>query len=281
MNGTIFDIQRFSIYDGPGIRTTVFLKGCNLKCLWCHNPESQLSRSELLFYRDKCIECGACKRICANENNAPCTACGKCVPACPANARELAGKTVSASEVMETVLKDKKYYATSGGGVTLSGGEPLLQSDFAAEILKKAKTNGLHTAIETAGHVNWSVFEKVLPFLDLILYDIKAIDEATHFRCTSVSNKLILENAEKLKKRPVKLLFRMPVVPAYNDKEVTAVRTFTKGFDLELMPYHKTAKNKYKALSRPYLTENAVPPTKEDMEKLASAIDAIYSPSGI
>ena len=281
MDGKIFDIQRFSIHDGPGIRTTVFLKGCNLKCLWCHNPESQSSTDELLFYQDKCIGCGACRRVCRKNENEPCVACGKCVTVCPRDARELAGKTVSAKEVMETVLKDKKYYVTSGGGVTLSGGEPLLQRDFVLEILKNAKANDLHTAIETAGNVQWETFEQVLPYLDLILYDIKAIDEKTHRHCTGVSNRLILENAEKLKKQSTKLLFRMPVVPGYNDAEVKRVRAFTEGFDLELMPYHEIAKNKYRALSRPYHTEDASPPSKDEMEKLATEIRAIYSPSGI
>lgn len=281
MDGKIFDIQRFSIHDGPGIRTTVFLKGCNLKCLWCHNPESQSSTDELLFYQDKCIGCGACRRVCRKNENEPCVACGKCVTVCPRDARELAGKTVSAKEVMETVLKDKKYYVTSGGGVTLSGGEPLLQRDFVLEILKNAKANDLHTAIETAGNVQWETFEQVLPYLDLILYDIKAIDEKTHRHCTGVSNRLILENAEKLKKQSTKLLFRMPVVPGYNDAEVKRVRAFTEGFDLELMPYHEIAKNKYRALSRPYYTEDASPPSKDEMEKLATEIRAIYSPSGI
>jgi len=281
MNGTIFDIQRFSIHDGPGIRTTIFLKGCNLKCLWCHNPESQAHHSELLFYQDKCIGCGACKQVCPKNEEDPCVACGNCTMACSQNARELAGKTVSPEEVTEIILKDKKYYLTSGGGITLSGGEPLLQSDFSLEILKKAKANGLHTAIETAGNVKWEIFEKVLPYLDLILFDIKAIDEETHRYCTGVSNKLILENAEKLKKQSVKILFRMPVVPTYNDAEVTNVRAFTEGFDLELMPYHEIAKNKYRALSRPYQTEAVVPPTKEEMEKMAAEHHAIYSPSGI
>ena len=179
MDGRIFDIQRFSIYDGPGIRTNVFLKGCNLRCKWCHNPESQRMANDLLFYREKCVGCGACKAVCDKAFTPACTGCGKCAEVCRHGAREISGRTVSADEVVGKVLRDRRFYKTSGGGVTLTGGEPLLQPDFAAEILEKCKAAGLHTAVETAGNVPWSTFERVLPYLDLVLFDLKSLDEQT------------------------------------------------------------------------------------------------------
>lgn len=281
MNGIIFDIQRFSIYDGPGIRTNVFLKGCNLNCLWCHNPESQSGRKQLMFYRDKCVGCGRCVEICGKTFTADCTACGKCAEVCSGGAREIAGRTVTADEVVREVLRDREFYRTSGGGVTLSGGEPLLQADFAAEILSQCKENGLHTAIETAADVPWSSFEKVMPYLDLVLCDIKCIDEANHIRCTEKSNKRILENAEKLKNGAVKVIFRTPVIPEYNDGEIEKISEFCKPCEHELLAYHNTACGKYAALGLEYRLSGIEPFEQSFMEKLAEENSAIYSPTGI
>lgn len=280
MDGKIFDIQRFSIYDGGGIRTNVFFKGCNLRCLWCHNPESQNMKNELLFRKDKCIGCGKCGEICSNTFTEKCTACGKCVSVCPRNAREISGRTVSADEVVRTVMRDKEFYLTSGGGVTLSGGEPLLQPEFAAEILEKCKAEGIGTAIETAGNVPWSVFERVLPYLDIILFDIKCLDEEKHKKYTGVSNSLILENAEKLKKTGKRLIFRTPVIPGVNDGEVKEIGKFCGGNEYEILAYHVTGCGKYNALGRKYQLD-IEPPCREFMEKLAAESGAEYSFTGI
>jgi len=281
MNGKIFDIQRFSIFDGPGIRTNVFFKGCNLRCLWCHNPESQSMKNQLMLHRDKCVGCGECTKICDKLFTEDCTACGKCTKVCTHGAREISGREAYADEIVETVLKDKEFYKTSNGGVTLSGGEPLLQADFAAEILKKCKENGIHTAIETAANVPWESFQKVLPYLDLVLCDIKCINEENHIRCTGVTNKRILENAEKLKQSGVEILFRTPVIPGYNDCEIKRISDFCAPFEHELLAYHSTGCSKYTALNLDYTLNDVEAPTREFMEKLAEATDSKYNYTGM
>lgn len=281
MNGKIFDIQRFSIYDGPGIRTNVFFKGCNLRCLWCHNPESQHAEKQLMFYENKCVGCGQCAEICNKTFTKSCIACGKCSEICTHGARKISGELISSDEVVETVIRDIEYYRTSGGGVTLSGGEPLLQADFAAEILKKCRENGIHTAIETAADVPWKNFEAILSFTDLVLCDIKAIDEKNHIRCTGVSNRRILENAEKLKKSPVKVIFRTPVVSGYNDCEIEEIAEFCSPCEYELLAYHDTGCGKYAALNIPYALKDVKAPAKEYMEKLAEKVNAKYYFTGM
>ncbi len=281
MVGKIFDIQRFCIYDGPGIRTNVFFKGCPLRCVWCHNPESQKSENQLMFYRDKCAGCGECARLCANAFTGDCVGCGRCVERCRHDARRISGKEISSDEVVKTVLKDREFYRTSGGGVTLSGGEPLMQIDFAADILKKCRENGIHTAVETAGFVKWERFLKVIDCVDLFLYDIKGIDRENHIKNTGVSNELILENAKKLMAAEKNIRFRMPVVPEHNMREVAAVKAFAGDFPLELMKYHTTGRGKYDALSRSEQKLAIVPPTDEEMEALAAENGAIYNKTGV
>lgn len=281
MVGNIFNIQRFSIHDGPGIRTTVFLKGCNLRCIWCHNPESQSVYPQLMFYKNKCIGCGKCTEICKNAFTDKCTGCGKCTEVCEKQAKIISGKEMTSDEIFDVIIKDKEFYKTSGGGVTFSGGEPLLQSDFLAELLKKCKDADISTAIETAANVNWKIFEKIFPYLDLIICDVKCIDEDLHKKLTGVTNKLILENAKNLINSDKKILFRMPVIPGCNMDEVEKVADFVKGFDFELMAYHKIGFGKYDALRKDNLTFDIEPPTKDEMEKLAKKCNAIYSPSGV
>ncbi len=283
MTGMIFDIQRFSIHDGPGIRTTVFFKGCDLRCLWCHNPESQSAKPELMFYKEKCVGCGECRKICPRAFTADCIAEGDCVPACRHGAREISGRTESAHSVAATVLRDKAFYAQSGGGATLSGGEPLLQLEFAVELLSVLKENGVHTAIETAGNVPFSAIETVLPFVDLFLYDIKGIDPEKHKKNTGVSNERIVENARALAETGKDLLFRMPYIPGYNDAEAPAVADFAHslGRDIELMAYHEVGKGKYASLGRDYPTPDAVPPEPAFMKALAERIGARYEWSGV
>lgn len=281
MNGNIFNIQRFCIYDGPGIRTVVFLKGCNLKCLWCHNPESVNPKKQLMFYGDRCVGCGKCAEICQNTHTESCVACGKCVDVCKNGAREIVGFEKSVDEVCDILFRDIEYYKNSDGGVTLSGGEPLLQIDFCEALLKNCKEKNIHTAVETAGNVPWEYFERVLPYLDYVLYDIKSFDEQNHIYCTGVSNKRILENAEKLKGTGKNVRFRMPLIPRFNENELEAVAKFCGSFELELMAYHQTGMGKYDAMNIEYKTKDVVPPSKEYMLSLAKKYNVIYNPSGI
>lgn len=249
----IFDIQRGSFVDGPGIRTTVFFKGCNLRCAWCHNPESQSFKPQMLFYKDKCIGCGKCNEVCDNEN---CILCGKCELYCPADARKICGKEYNADDVWAEVEKDKAYYENSGGGVTFSGGECMLQIDFLSEILKKCKENGIHTAVDTAGSFGFTNFEKVLPFTDLFLYDIKCFDSEKHKRYVGADNELILKNLKKLFSADAKIWIRIPVIPDFNDsiEEMQKIKSFLAECGtperVELLPYHAMGQNKYMAIGK-------------------------------
>ena len=204
MKATIFDIERNSHVDGPGIRTIVFFKGCNLRCTWCHNPESQSGKQQMMFYKDKCKGCGKCKEFCPNhlEN---CDLCGNCTFYCPVDARKVCGKEYAVDEVFAEIIKDKSYYDNSGGGVTFSGGECMLQIDFLAEILKKCKENGIHTAVDTAGHIPFERFEKILPHTDLFLYEIKMFDSEMHKKYVGVDNELILENLKKMQQTSIEM----------------------------------------------------------------------------
>ncbi len=254
----IFDIEKNSFVDGPGIRTTVFFKGCNLKCAWCHNPESQSFEPQMMFYRDKCTGCGKCKSVCASPEH--CTLCGKCTLYCPAEARKVCGKEYTVDEVFNEIIKDKAFYENSGGGVTFSGGECMLQIDFLLEILKRCKENGIHTAIDTAGHISWGNFEKVLPFTDLFLYDIKIFDSEKHKKYTGVGNELILDNLKRLFEIGAKIWIRIPVIPTVNDnkEEMQKIKAFIDNCGVaervELLPYHKMGENKYGAICKgPYV----------------------------
>ena len=200
MKAMLFDIQRGSYVDGPGIRTTVFFKGCNLDCKWCHNPESKSADRQMLFYSDKCTGCGKCVSVCPNKGK-KCELCGKCALFCPRDARKLCGREYGIEEVMRELLRDKCFYENSGGGVTFSGGECMLQIDFLSEILRECKTEGIHTAVDTAGNVPFSYFERILPFTDLFLYDIKAISAEKHKEGTGADNARILENAKRLSEK--------------------------------------------------------------------------------
>ena len=253
MKAMIFDIIRNSYVDGPGIRTAVFFKGCNLKCAWCHNPESQSPQPQMMFYRNLCTGCGKCKAVCKNEI---CTLSGRCTFFCPSDARKVCGKTYTPEEVLEEVSKDILHYVNSNGGVTFSGGECMLQIDFLAEILKKCKDAGIHTAVDTAGHVPYEHFERILEDTDLFLYDIKCFDREKHRQYTGATNDRILENLKRLLAAGAKVWIRIPVIPGFNDtlEEMHAIRAFLNGCGkpekVELLPYHAMGENKYQAIGR-------------------------------
>ena len=263
--GMIFDIQHFSIGDGPGIRTTVFFKGCNLKCRWCQNPESQSLNKEIMFYEDKCVCCGRCENISQNDTNFVCLN----------GARELCGREHTLNQVMKEIMDDLPFYETSGG-VTFSGGECMLQIDFLCEILKKCMENGIHTSVDTAGNVPWEYFERIIPYTDLFLYDIKAMNEEVHKLYTGVTNNLILENLAKLLKSDVDVWVRVPVVTGVNDteEEMKNIRDFfdKNGYPekIELLSYHALGENKYTAIKKPFVRFDV--PTKETIENLKNTI---------
>jgi len=265
--GIVFNIQRYSIHDGPGIRTTVFLKGCPLRCFWCQNPESQSQEPEIFLKRDFCTLCGSCAEVCPagaisfNSESSLidrnlCIGCGKCVQVCPNDARELIGKSMTVDDVMTEVLKDIKFYRKSGGGVTLSGGDPLDQHEFSYELLKRCKELGLHTTIDTTGFASWEVLSKLLYYTDFVLYDIKCIDEKNHYSATGVLNRIILENAKRMYKAHKMMLIRVPLIPGFNDtvEEVKSIETFVHQelgeTEIELLPYNKWGESKYRFLDR-------------------------------
>ena len=297
--GLIFNIQRFSIHDGPGIRTTVFFKGCSLRCFWCHNPEGRRSHPEIQYFPERCIGCGECLDRCLHQAHTLkdgihlylreiCTNCGTCTDTCYANALELTGKYLTIDEVMEEILRDRMFYETSQGGVTLSGGEPVLQSKFAKEILRRSKKEDLHTAIETCGNYLWRELESLLPFIDLIMMDIKLIDPARHKSACGKTNERILANARRLALTDKPIIFRTPIVPTVNDtfEDVGAVVKFVQSMvelrvknnngkgqwteiQFELLPFHRLAADKYRSLGMEYHARNLEPPSKDRMQELA------------
>ena len=271
LKATIFDIERNSYVDGPGIRTTVFFKGCNLRCAWCHNPESQSPKPQMMFYKNKCTGCGKCKEKCPNALE-KCELCGKCTIYCPHDAREICGKEYTVDEVMREILKDKVFYENSGGGVTFSGGECMLQIDFLEEILKVCKENGIHTAVDTAGHVPYEYFERILPYTNLFLYDVKCYDSEKHKKYTGVRNELILENLKKLLATGKSVWVRIPIIPTVNDtvEEIQRIKAYISSCGkpemIELLPYHAMGEHKYAAINR---ESHMFPiPSKETMEDL-------------
>lgn len=284
--GLVSDIQRFSIHDGPGIRTTVFFKGCNLRCFWCHNPETLRPRPELQIILDRCLGCGRCFTACPQGAHSlvdgerafqreACTACGKCAESCYAQALVLVGRYMSAEEVMAVALRDRVFYRESGGGITLSGGEPLMQPEFAQEVLELARSEGLHTAIETAAEGPWERIARLLPAMDLVMLDIKAMDGALHQAATGVPNERILANAVRLSQEAKPLIVRTPVVPGVNDSEdeIGRVADFIAGFPnllyYELLPFHRLAAGKYRALGLEYKAAGLARPSREQMARSA------------
>lgn len=270
----IFDIKHFAIHDGDGIRTTVFFKGCPLKCVWCHNPEGIAFGGELAFYSHKCRGCLECFKICPagahvfsegvhKTDPKKCTGCGACVKECPSDALKLYGRKVSTGEVLSELLEDKAFYESSGGGVTLSGGECLMQADFCAELLSELKKNGIHTAIDTSGFVAKEAIDKVAPYTDVFLYDVKAFDEDVHIRCTGQPNGRILENLEYINLLGKDVEVRIPYVPGYNDSQMEKIACFLEKLAcvrcVKILAYHNYAASKYSSLGMENTLPEALP----------------------
>jgi pyruvate formate lyase activating enzyme len=282
--GKIFNIQHYSIHDGPGIRTTVFFKGCPLNCWWCHNPESIEKKSQLIYRNAKCIGCRDCINLCLERaltfgekgviiNKDLCTLCGLCAEKCPTNALELIGKDSTVKDIMKEIEKDKMFFDESGGGVTFSGGEPLFQPELLISLLDACKNKGIHTALDTSGYARWETLESVAGKVDLFLYDLKHMDNAAHKKYTGVPNTTILENLAKLSKIHQNIWIRVPIIPGINDSEenIKSLGEFISSLMIKkvfLLPYHEIAAAKYELLDKTYLLGEVQPPKEERMEEL-------------
>ena len=279
LKGFIFNIERFTLHDGPGIRTTVFLKGCPLNCAWCCNPESQSIAPQLAYFKEKCTACGCCLPLCpkgaisSGRKNQPvlinftlCDGCGKCIPACIPDALVMMGEEKTAVVIAGVVKRDLPFYLRSGGGVTLSGGEPLAQPVFTAEILRLCKVEGIHTAIQTCGYASQADIDKILPHLDLVIFDLKHMDSAAHQTLTGKSNQLILENLKTIDSQKKEIIIQIPLIPGMNDSEENLTASFQLAQSLKyvkgvsLLAYHALGQSKYSRIGRSYKLLNLQQP---------------------
>lgn len=267
MTGTVFNIQPYSLHDGPGIRTVVFLKGCPLRCIWCSNPESQKSEPELYFDKAKCINdkgCERCEEICPKNaitdgklDFTLCSRCNECISVCPSKALSVYGKEMTVTEIIDIAEGEQAFYRRGNGGLTLSGGEPMMQAEFSVELLKTAKERHIHTAMETCGYCSTEALRSAAKYLNFIMFDIKLLNEEKHLRYTGVSNQLILKNLKMLFEEfpQIPKRIRTPVIPNINDsrEELSSIKKYLSGFDnysYELLPYHRFGENKYRMLGR-------------------------------
>ncbi|MBV7273644.1 glycyl-radical enzyme activating protein [Clostridiaceae bacterium UIB06] len=283
-HATVINIQKYSVHDGPGIRTTVFFKGCPLKCWWCHNPESQNPGHEIMFFEERCTNCGVCIKRCPQKavevqekypktDESKCTLCGKCTDFCPNSAKEYVGKDITAQELMKEIIKDEVFYDESGGGVTFSGGEPLVHIDFLNEILKLCRERGIHTTLDTSGFVKWEKLEEIADKIDLFLYDIKLMNNERHLKYTGVENVNILRNLKKLSDKGCNIYIRMPIISGINDDDenINEAIKFVSSLNIlqvNLLPYHKMGMDKYRRLKMQYNLTGMEKPSNERMEEI-------------
>ncbi|MBN1993838.1 MAG: glycyl-radical enzyme activating protein [Anaerolineae bacterium] len=287
--GIIFDIKKFSIHDGPGIRTTVFFKGCPLHCCWCHNPESQARRPERIFRKTRCIGCGACLAVCPQAavsqngngiitDNEKCNLCGTCVETCYAQAREIIGREMTTAQVMAEIEKDVAFYDESGGGVTFSGGEPLLQPDFLLALLRACRDKEIHTVVDTSGFASWETLDSIRAYVNLFLYDLKLMDEVRHQKFTGGSNQLVLQNLQALSQQGHQIILRVPVIPGINDDAENIrqlgqfIAALPQAHPVELLPYHHLSADKYERLNMAYQLSEIRPPSAERMAHIAKIL---------
>ena len=277
-SGIIFDIQNLSLHDGPGLRTTVFFKGCPLRCLWCANPESQNIQPEVMYYRDKCVHCNACVKVCptgAVLTNKGCIGCGKCVEECFYNARKLVGKSMTSDEVMEEIRKDQLLYKESGGGVTFSGGEVLGQPVFLLEIIKQCKQERIHTLLDTTAYCNLKTFKEVMEYIDLVYVDLKCVFNSKHKEMTGVFNSIILENIRYMDRVGKPYEIRMPIIPDYNDsapmleETVQFINKLEANPQVWLLPFHAFGKTKYEPLGMKWPMGDKKNMNREELEPIA------------
>ena len=294
--GCVFNIQKFSLHDGPGIRDLIFMKGCPLRCHWCSNPESQRLHPEIAYKIDRCIgfeTCGLCRDACPEKaissddagraaiDRSRCNHCGTCAKVCPDRALELIGREMNMAEIVDIVAADEGFHFRSGGGITIGGGDPILQPDFVSALLRECRRQGIDTAVETAGYGSWDRLEKICRHANLIFYDVKSMDAEKHMEFTGVSNALILENLSRLSIRlpDIPVVARTPVIPGFNDtdKDVSAIVKFLKTIGTlkkyELISYHRFGVPKYRLLGKTYLCPDINPPAGECMERLRAIAD--------
>ena len=290
MTGTVFNTQKFSIHDGTGIRTLIFMKGCPLRCIWCSNPESQRPGPEVMFVRSKCTGCGKCAALCREAavddvtfdiDRSRCVKCGLCTSKCYAGAKKMTGRQVTVREMMELIEKDRIFYTNSGGGVTVGGGEPAMQHGFVEELLKACRASHIHTAIETCGYGRWQDICGMFDNADQIFFDLKAMDPELHRRLTGVSNELILHNAEQAAAGGNEIIFRIPLIPGCNDSLTNIEETgaFVGGLSgngsnvfIEILPYHDLGRDKYRWLDMDYGLEDTGKPDASQVEELKTIL---------
>ena len=278
MKARVIEIKRFAVHDGDGIRTTLFLKGCPLKCVWCHNPEGICSEPQLSYIENKCIGCGECVSVCPEKaheitekghvfNRQRCVGCGKCEEVCLGNALKLYGREMSVDEAYELLVEDREFYENSGGGITLSGGECLLYPDFCAELLRRLKAEGINTAVDTCGFVSRGAIDKVMPYTDTFLYDVKAADGGVHKKCTGQDNRVIIENLKYIDSCGKRIEVRYPYVPGYNSDEAESIGKLLTGLEnlvgVRVLGYHKYAGSKYASLDMENTLPDAMPEDSE------------------
>ncbi len=291
MNGTIFNIQKFCINDGPGIRSTVFVKGCPLNCLWCHNPESKAAKPELFYDARKCIGCGRCAALCPNGchsaselghifDRTNCISCGKCTADCYAGALETVGYQISVEDALAEVLKDEVFYQNSGGGMTVSGGEPMAQFEFTYALLAAAKAKGLHTCMETCGFAPAAHYQKIAPLVDIFLFDYKLTDSAAHKKYTGVPNETILENLRLLDALGAATVLRCPIIPTVNDNDAhlqgiaETANSLKNILEVNIEPYHPLGVQKSTMLDKEYALAQLTFPENKTVEEWIAAVQA-------